>query len=212
MLRYNADSDISDPVSTVFLIAGYRHDLGERFLVHKEVACLYSPVLAKAFESKESDTFAVKSGSATTRRLVQWLYSQKLDLHHFHNDECNTHCYENTMGEETGLTLLWVLAKRLEISALQDQIIKTLDAMYQGIGFKPWVYCIKQVYKWTLPADDLRKWLIAVCAHGYDSKVINESYNFPLEFLHEVIQYSCTKLKDAEKPYNLSDFLCNAED
>lgn len=56
----------------------------EKFVVHNELACHYTPVLKAAFESNfiEGQTQTYKLQDTTkgaVRLLVQWLYPQKLD-------------------------------------------------------------------------------------------------------------------------------------
>jgi hypothetical protein len=57
----------------------------ENFMVHKEHACRYSPVLDKAFNStfKEGETQNYTMDDASVeafRMFVQWIYSQKLNV------------------------------------------------------------------------------------------------------------------------------------
>jgi len=58
----------------------------EPFKVHKEFACYYSPVLRAAFNSSflegQTQTYRLEDiGVNAFRLLVQWLYSQNMDVH-----------------------------------------------------------------------------------------------------------------------------------
>lgn len=200
-------------MSTIILLGGGKEEGNlQEFLVHKEVACLYSPVLAKAFDGDNPDPYNTGMLPQVVQLLVQWLYSQKLILHHFHDEpeECH-YCTEHKLSEGRDLILLWILAKELEIHSLQDQVIRNLDAIHQDCGEK-FLDQIDLVYAHGQTTCALQKYLVALCAHGYRSyQFVERNYSFPDQFLRDLVDYACARLHKNQKSYNLSDYFSNVQ-
>ncbi|KAH9215304.1 hypothetical protein DL95DRAFT_249351, partial [Leptodontidium sp. 2 PMI_412] len=113
------------------------------FVVHKDFACHYSPVLEAAFNGNfiEGQTQEYKfydTGEEATRLLVHWLYTQKLDT--------------------IVLTLieLWVLCERLIIPRLQNAIIHEIQCVTEHTNTIP-VSCFKYIYENTASNNPLRR-------------------------------------------------------
>ncbi|TVY15075.1 hypothetical protein LARI1_G006126 [Lachnellula arida] len=95
-----------------------------QFVVHKDFACHYSPVLKAALNSDfiegQTQTYTLKEPQETTGRLfVHWLYFQQL----LDRDD-----WEPTKDEDTDLILiqLYMLADKLLIPRLQNTIIQVM--------------------------------------------------------------------------------------
>ncbi|KAH8748207.1 hypothetical protein BGZ57DRAFT_861727 [Hyaloscypha finlandica] len=76
-------SEDSCPAELVTFLVGRDK---EPFTVHKEFACRYSPVLRVAFTGpfleEQTNTYRLDYvNPSVVRLLVQWLYTQKIDLH-----------------------------------------------------------------------------------------------------------------------------------
>ncbi|CZR51115.1 uncharacterized protein PAC_00990 [Phialocephala subalpina] len=203
-----------DPMSTIVLKTPL---FLERFMVHEEVACLYSPVIAKAVLESENNNleFNTRAPPQVVRRFVQWLYTQNLVLHFYHEDPCDKYCRGLRHGELLDLVGLWITAKELKIPSLQDQIIRAFDVLYQEHGCSIFFEYIPKLYERTRPKCALRKYFVALCARGFHRyrHVFDEDmYTLPNQFVIEIADHACTKLSDAQKSYNLSDYLCNPEE
>jgi len=88
------------------------------FLIHKEIAHLYSPYFKAAFESemREGETQTIILDDVESRvfdSLVRWLYTQDLD-------RCHTGFGDDLKIEPTKL---WLLADRFLKSALQNTVM-----------------------------------------------------------------------------------------
>lgn len=128
----------------------------EPFLVHKEFVCYYSPALRAAFNSSfvegQTQTYRLEDISTNAFRLfVQWLYSQKMDLHvgidsvpdnsvqpvagagkngsngpgsgSDGNDGNKEDKEEARRAQDLDLAQLWVVGDRLFIPSLQNAVI-----------------------------------------------------------------------------------------
>ncbi|KAE8451848.1 hypothetical protein EG329_002689 [Mollisiaceae sp. DMI_Dod_QoI] len=77
--------NFSNPTDMVTLLIGNEEEPMEPFMVHREFACYYSPVLRAAFEGDsmegKAQSYRLDDISAgACRLLVAWLYSQNIDV------------------------------------------------------------------------------------------------------------------------------------
>lgn len=182
----------------------------EEFTLHKEVACLYSPVLAKAFGRKT--TFHITADDAAVRRLVQWLYSQEIVLHTFHKDKCNYEYYDiSAEYEPFDLIDLWVLAKSLAIPALKSLVITSLDKIYQQRR-DDLFECVIGREDQISRESNLWKYLVAIGAQAYkDLALMDRRSDLPAIYVFDVMQYACERMTGHANTYSLSDY-CEASD
>ncbi|KAE8446863.1 hypothetical protein EG329_011494 [Mollisiaceae sp. DMI_Dod_QoI] len=176
----------SDPILMITLTAG-DGDGAKAFLVHKEVACHYSPVLAKAGDRYQLKQFSERA----VRFLVQWLYSQQLVVEQLQRD--HDEIYTDSVKEED--------------SAL-NVAINTIDAIYRKIEDFPTNDSIAHAYQTTTFGDELREFLVAMFVHALENLEYNfdEYLTLPQEFLRDVTLFTCKKLGWRQKSYRVSDF------
>ncbi|KAK0104897.1 hypothetical protein ONS95_005162 [Cadophora gregata] len=113
------------PQSVVTVIIG-PEESNETFIIHKDIICHHSSYFANAFNSKhlESKTQTItipEVNSDTFGILVEWLYTQKIDIDLKDHD-----------GNILLLSQLWTLAQRFGVPNLQNNIMD---------GLRPLVEC-----------------------------------------------------------------------
>lgn len=160
--------------------------------MHKEVACYHSPVFNAAFNSDfiEGQTQTYRLEDTTTRAfklLVQWLYSQKVQIRQLDND-----CVYDSMiftPETLALVELWVLADRISIAKLQNHalgLIYQLPRRHNRISTYPLGY----IYTHTSSGSLLRKYIVSIFAVGFPSTWFTACSNeFPKEMLVDMVIY-----------------------
>ncbi|KAE9374841.1 hypothetical protein N431DRAFT_335667, partial [Stipitochalara longipes BDJ] len=102
----------------------------EKFVVHKEHICHSSPVLKAAFNSSfvEGQTHNYRLDDilpGTFRLFVQWLYEGKFKMVYY-DPPITEAVQKKTDDRFRGLCQLWILAERLIIPRLQNQVMKVL--------------------------------------------------------------------------------------
>jgi hypothetical protein len=171
-ISLNASHDLtnwtSNPTQQVTFNVG-KGEAQEPFVIHKEVACHYSPVLNACFNSEfiegQKQTYNVDDIDKNAFRLfMQWLYTQniKLSAHSnifsdFSKTRFQPHDCDATtrQSQEFALVQLWVLAEKYMIPTLQNYTIRIL----YRLGFvckplSPEVYLY--IYDNTDPQSKLR--------------------------------------------------------
>jgi hypothetical protein len=165
----------------------------KKFIIHKNFACHYSPMLKAAFtgsflegqtqsmvlEDVEEEIFAL---------FVNWLYSQKVE----------------DAGEEIpdqdDLIRLWVLGQRLLVPKLQDQ---TIDALHKRSD-EDWTaptHMTKYIYDNTVEGSALRRWIVDQCTLvDPDCFVPEQIEGFPREMLFELAAKFATIYRFATAP------------
>ncbi|TVY50182.1 hypothetical protein LCER1_G009004 [Lachnellula cervina] len=113
------------------------------FIVHKEVACHYSPVLKAAFNSDfvegQTQTYVLddigEHGIATFTLFVEWLYTQKLDLLQELKDIVDGDKEYRTIpanirrigAAEIQVAEMWIIAGKLLVPSVQNLAIEQLE-------------------------------------------------------------------------------------
>ncbi|TVY92543.1 hypothetical protein LAWI1_G001527 [Lachnellula willkommii] len=145
-----------------------KDDKIETFVVHKEFACHYSPVLKAAFNSDfiegQTQTYILEDigehGIESFTLFVEWLYTQKLDLleelkdivdgdKEYRNIPVNT---QRTVAAQTKAAEVWILAEKLLVPSLQNLAIE----QFERISFD-----IKRI-----PGDGHTKYIFANTSQG----------------------------------------------
>jgi hypothetical protein len=120
------------------------------FIIHKEIACLHSPVLRAAFSSKsvkeQTKTYTLNGTIASAfQLLVQRLYSQKLkpllpqpeldSIPTHHGLKISTFALKHKiLNHQHNLAHLWSLSSHLHIPHLRNLVIDELEAIRQEWG------------------------------------------------------------------------------
>ena len=119
----------------------------KKFIVHKEFACHYFPVLKAAFNSEfiegQTQTYVLEEVTEPVARLlVDWLYTQKLDICRYEND------HPKRVEEGLSLCRLWVLAGKSNFALLfrdreakADRTIITLSSRQVASPRTPEPHC-----------------------------------------------------------------------
>jgi hypothetical protein len=172
----------------------------ETFLVHKEHACRYSPVLDKAFNStfKEGETQTYTMDDTTVeafRMFVQWIYSQKfnvsvhngdtsLALQQLQNDSSN---HRSTCKKETSnLLQLWVLAEKLMVSPLQDVVMNQFNIIRQTCAGAFGIQ-LNYIYANTSEESLLRHFAVQIVAWSPQMDYKKLAVLYPKEFLLDLV-------------------------
>jgi len=185
------------------------------FLIHKEVVCQQSEVLAAAFNSgfKEGQTQTYRLEDTTDRgfRLfMQWLYSRKFTLLRLDSD----YDYDEdsaSLGEAEDMSLveLWVLADKVGMPALQDS---ALEAIHNICDMPPGYipnHTFHYIFENTSHGSPLREYTIATCLEYGSSVLLSEQQevDFPRAFLLELSKRALDYAKLCPRVVvNVSDF------
>ncbi|KAE8446871.1 hypothetical protein EG329_011502 [Mollisiaceae sp. DMI_Dod_QoI] len=154
--------------------------------VLKEVACLRSPVLKAAFCGSfiESQTQAYKLchvNKATARMLVQWLYTQDLEINQMKDDWMPT----DGAGDEECINLakLWILADELGIPRLQNTVVETINdasAKWNLVNTS----MVRTIYAGTQDDSPLRRFIVALCYYFLPGELYKKyTVHFPYHML-----------------------------
>jgi hypothetical protein len=114
----------------------------KKFIVHKEFACHYSPVLNAAFNSQfiegQTQTYRLEDTMEGTFRLfVQWLYYQQLELLQLQDGEFD---HDLASDEDKRLFGLWILTDKLGAPHLQNLAIESIEKIHyktERLGHQP---------------------------------------------------------------------------
>ncbi|KAF8865994.1 hypothetical protein BDZ45DRAFT_735942 [Acephala macrosclerotiorum] len=209
--------DFSNPGDTVKFLIG-NDPSPKPFVVHKEHACYYSPVLDAAFNSGfvegQTQTYTLDDVSPRAFRiLVRWLYTQALDVSIEQYEEAedddddgpadidtaSEHEEEVTDDErleintlKMGLDLihLWVMADRLLIRPLQNSAIDILEKLWSDPPVAEWSVVLSYIYENTTPSSPLRHLLVDMIAYLWSSDEMIDNFpdNIPKQLLLDVLK------------------------
>ncbi|KAG4427591.1 hypothetical protein IFR05_016928 [Cadophora sp. M221] len=181
--------DSRKPHELVTLFAG---NSPRKFVVHKEFACHYSPVLEVAFNGDfiEGQTQEYKfedTGEEVIRLMVHWFYTQKLDtivLGDLHKKGGLENCSSSLMMQARALVELWVLCNRLLIPRLHNAIVHEIVHVAKHTNTIP-VSDFKYVYENTAPNSPLRRIYVDQCVTHFRS---GHAYTLTADYyLHEML-------------------------
>ncbi|CZR51124.1 uncharacterized protein PAC_00999 [Phialocephala subalpina] len=158
-------------VNTSQLVTLFNGDSTEKFVVHKDFACHYSPVLRAAFNSNflEGQTQEYQLQGTTEdaiRQVVNWFYTQKLDIRQLGPEGNIKKGQVDTdlkRKEDATLVELWVLADKLLVPKLQNAIVEEMQRIRLQIHHLP-SGCYMVAYEKTQDGSPLRKFLVDGCA------------------------------------------------
>ncbi|KAE8446884.1 hypothetical protein EG329_011515 [Mollisiaceae sp. DMI_Dod_QoI] len=139
----------------------------EKFVVHKDFACHYSPVFQAAFSSQfvegQTQEYRLKDTTAEAiRLLVNWFYTQKVEVRQL-GPEGNFSTKEVNMKfkhhEDITLVELWVLADKLLLPRLQNTIVEEMQRLREQLRLAP-INCYALAYEKTQEGSPLRRFLV----------------------------------------------------
>ncbi|XMA14322.1 hypothetical protein WAI453_007113 [Rhynchosporium graminicola] len=182
----------SDPKSLVTFLIGPGPNPVE-FLIHKEIVCHNSGVLAVAFNGNfiEGRTQTYRIDDTTERAFklfMQWLYSKSFTLV---QDRVTYEMSESqeaaAKSENHSLVELWVLADMLLMPSLQNAIIDVMMKIYYQDADFP-AYICEYVYQHTEKDSALRRLLVKQCTlFGEDAETLEKlAIQLPKEMLVDV--------------------------
>ena len=157
----------------------------KRFVVHKALACHYSPVFNSAFngdfQEGQAQTYHLEDTSkGAVQLLVQWIYMQKLDLNQFPQ--------ETRLGLKVHyVAQLWVLADKLLIPRLQNAAAQEIATQRFNSGKIP-TWSLNYVYENTGRGSPLRRLFIRLCAPALCDRQLPDFYTrHPDKFTKEML-------------------------
>lgn len=154
----------------------------QSFIVHKEFICYYSPFFDAAFNgsfiegaSQALDLEDVEP--AIFALLVGWIYSQTVPP-------------QDAYIPRSALCALWVLADRLLIPKLQNEVIVALDiASTHFTSARPTGAASTWVYQKTTSRSPLRRYLTHLVAAAPPNSKEPKLELYPTELLIDVIRF-----------------------
>lgn len=175
------------------------------FPVHTEVVCRYSSVITFYIDRTGLTRYPLFTKSEDAARLLmKWLYSQKLEVLQLEDDWENiqAHAIPNAAKEEdAALVELWVLADKLDIGSLQNQVIKAIDDVYKDFEYI-FPETIALVYKITSGPCELRELFVRIIANDFEPNTfMKEEKGYPRELLSDLILLGFGKLGDNQFVY-----------
>jgi hypothetical protein len=176
------------------MVTLYAGDSNEKFKVHKEFACHYSPVLKAAFNSNfiegQTKTYRLQETTERAARLlVHWFYTQKLDIFvpKTKEEQKSREYIQVESKQDRSLVELWVLAGSLFIPSLQNMVTKEILRL-NGVGRGISTYCINYVYEKTPPDSPLRLLYVGMCAGQLGPHCYRKSPDrYPQEMLIDLV-------------------------
>lgn len=210
----------SDSTRTQVTFEIGKGDAMEIFVVNKEVACFYSPVLKAAFTSNfiegQTQTYKLEDvESGVFQLLVQWLYRQniessytKIEMNALFVDPPTPEIEavidgmkENIQERVSNLVRLWVLADRLQIPVLQNLVANSLyelRVLHRCDALQDLYY----VYDNTLGGSALRRLMVVAFAESY-GRIMDCPEYVPKEMLLQIGRYLAHN--SLYHPYNIWD-------
>jgi hypothetical protein len=164
----------------------------KKFLVHKDFACGYSPVLKTAFNSEfvegKTQTYTMEDVSEEVFAiLTRWLYTQNLDV-----KGLGATSEIASAVVVINLVKLWVLAERLMLPRLQNESIDLIEEL----RFKYNLDCssmFKYVWESTTANTPLRRLFVDHCVWNINKLCFRNQLNmFPKEMLGKI----CLQFRD----------------
>ncbi|KAH7363881.1 hypothetical protein BKA65DRAFT_472250 [Rhexocercosporidium sp. MPI-PUGE-AT-0058] len=193
------------PQQLVTLFAGMSPN---RFVVHKDFACHYAPVLEAAFNGKfiEGHTQVYKfqdTGEEAVRLLVHWLYTQKLDtivLNDLHKQGGSENHSKHLNSQSRAMVELWVLCERLLIPRLQNEIITEIERVRKHTQVIS-ISNLKYVYENTPSDSPLRRVHVDYCVAHCISSISYSKYpdRYPQEMLLDMVKRFTKVISNAQR-------------
>ncbi|KAG9241123.1 hypothetical protein BJ878DRAFT_248651 [Calycina marina] len=175
-----------------------------KFLIHKEVVCHHSEVLAAAFNSSfqegQTQTYRIEDTTERAFKLfTQWLYSRRLMLQqpfvsdatgYEKNDQEDQEDHEDQeqfmieLDEDMSLVELWVLADKFGMPLLQNDVLDSIHLILEDPEGQLPVQTFPYIFENTTPGSLLREYTISMCVRYMEPEALNQfDENFPRDLL-----------------------------
>ncbi|KAH7382020.1 hypothetical protein BKA64DRAFT_713263 [Cadophora sp. MPI-SDFR-AT-0126] len=155
-------------------------DHHQTFPIHKNHICHYSSFFDAAFngnfaEAESQEVVLYEVQPPVFGMFVNWLYTQEIVMED--GEPPNVH----------GLVHLWLLADRILVPSLQNQVINLIERTRQQKGNDRLPSeLFPYIYKYTTAESALRLYLIRVCSAPYLAQIKNTK-NYPHQLLVDII-------------------------
>ncbi|TVY34190.1 hypothetical protein LSUB1_G007683 [Lachnellula subtilissima] len=211
--------DFSDSNSLVTFIVVEnkgRKKTETKFTVHKEVACYHSTVWRAAFKSNfiEGQTQTYQLEDTTSRAfklLVQWLYSQRIQVRQLDNDWVRNNAISESKDEDYALLELWVLADRISNAKLQNCTLDKIDQIWRKHHTIA-TQTLNYVYTHTSSDSSLRKYFVKTYACGLEPAGFKHlGHHLPNKMLIDLAIFHA-KQRHIGVDIDLSEFLVPIEE
>lgn len=202
------------------------------FLMHKEFAWDASDVFEKAFNSDfaegRTQTYEIDDTTPRAFRFVtQWIYQRVLKTYHDQSKDLKDAMqgmvppyYKTDLAvgrhplkaEAMALVETWILAGKLMIPKLQNEIMGELDYMLETTAIEVTSCCLNYLYKNTGGDGLLRRffakaWAFEITQGKIHSAMFTENVkDFPPQMLIDVIAWQCKHHKEDVKLSRASAF------
>jgi hypothetical protein len=149
------------------------------------------------FEEGRSQTYRFEDIRASAfRLLVQWLYTKKIDTERDFNSDSvaleDPEIEKLQTAQDLDLVQLWIVADRLLIPSLQNQVMKELSSLWGFDGLRePTTKWIAHAYEHTAPGSPLRLLAVDVSAYLLRLSRFEDSSDFPHEMLFDLAKHFC---------------------
>ncbi len=195
------------------LVTLYFGDSHQKFVVHKDFVCHYSPVLKAAFNSDflegQTQTYRFEETTEGALRLfVHWIYTQDLDIARQDNSrksnlEDDKNLPKITTREEGQVMVeLWILAEKLLVPSLQNAVVLGLEERRKNTHMIH-SQCCTYVWEHTSKDSPLRQLFLHQLAGGYTAahfrRWINTGKFVPQEMVLELLALFAGNIRDEEK-------------
>ncbi|PVH71817.1 hypothetical protein DL98DRAFT_577183 [Cadophora sp. DSE1049] len=156
------------------------------FQLHKNYLCHYSPYFRAALtgpfiESEDQQVKLEETSPSVFGIFVNWLYTQTL-VNKSSEQPLSSHLFK-----------LWILADKLLIPRLQNDILSMLEAARKSKGLPSAVF--GYVYENTTEESMLRKYIVAMCLSK--TETMKNPDDYPRELLLEIVVAARRREKDA---------------
>jgi hypothetical protein len=148
-------TDTRNPNELVNLYAN-NNGTAKKCIVHKEFACHYPPVLNAVFNGHflegQTQEYHLDTTESTAEFLVQYLYSQQLEVHQLESKVYNKE-------ESQGLINAWILGDELLMPGFQNGCLRKIreveTCLRKSIGFN-----LRDVRERTGEGSQLRRYVV----------------------------------------------------
>lgn len=176
------------PETMVTILVG-AGDNKAKFVVHKDFVCHYSLVFRAAFngvfiEGQSQIYYLRDEREKVVGLLVEWIYTKDISS-------------SNDRSGYDDLVELWILADKLCIPDLQDNVIDRLKEMnFKPADVKALASQIGKVYRGTSDKSQLRNFAVAECASHFKPRdIILAANTFHKSFPVDYMDYIYDKVK-----------------
>lgn len=192
------------------------------YIVHKEFACYYSPLLDAAFNGTldiaKTQTFTIGDGTTfdAFHLLLQWLYRQAIHLTSLAKDlekqspSKRAEFCAAIAADEARVIELWILASKLHMPRLQNLAMDKLVELYEAFPYT--APSVDYVYANTAAGSVLRRFFVKKLAYSNDDSIFMLCPEvLPHEFLIDLTLFTRKVGREGE-PIHAEDYYVAVEE